>query len=104
MLPAAVPFQLRAEPPHEMSINRTAKGIVLVPCLLLGGCFLAAAAWSDGAASSNRPLALALGAALLGAGLLTQALPEQASDGTAAKAADPQVAQAKDPQTESQQP
>jgi hypothetical protein len=80
-----------------MSLNRTAKGIVLVPCLLLGGCFLAAAAWSDGAASANRPLALALGAALLGAGLLTQALPEQpkadqlASDATAAQAADPQT-------------
>jgi Na+/glutamate symporter len=59
-----------------MGINRTAKGIVLVPCLLLGGCFLAAAAWSDAAASANRPLALALGAALLGAGLLTQVLPE----------------------------
>ncbi len=80
-----------------MSINRTAKGIVLVPCLLLGGCFLAAAAWSDGAASANRPLALALGAALLGAGLLTQALPERpkagqvASDGTAAQASDPKT-------------
>jgi hypothetical protein len=91
-----------------MSLNRTAKGIVLVPCLLLGGCFLAAAAWSDGAASANRPLALALGAALLGAGLLTQALPERptagqlASDASAAKAADPKVAQAADSQTESQ--
>jgi hypothetical protein len=59
-----------------MGLNRTAKGIVLVPCLLLGGCFLAAAAWSDGAASDNRTLALALGAALVGAGLLAQALPE----------------------------
>ncbi len=93
-----------------MSLNRTAKGIVLVPCLLLGGCFLAAAAWSDGAASANRPLALALGAALLGAGLLTQVLPEQqktsqmTSDATEAQAADPQVAQAADPQTKSQQP
>ncbi len=85
-----------------MSLNRTAKGIVLVPCLLLGSCFLAAAAWSDGAASANRPLALALGAALLGAGLLTQALPEQASDANAAKAADPQMAQAANSQTDSQ--
>ncbi len=59
-----------------MGINRAAKGIVLVPCLLLGGCFLAAAAWGDGAAGANRPLALALGAALVGAGLLAQALPE----------------------------
>ena len=91
-----------------MSLNRTAKGIVLVPGLLLGGWFLAAAAWRDGAASANRPLALALGAALLGAGLLTQALPEQqktgqmTSDAADAKAADPQVAQASDSQTESQ--
>ena len=91
-----------------MSLNRTAKGIVLVPCLLLGSCFLAAAAWSDGAASANRPLALALGAALLGAGLLTQALPERqtagpvASDANAAKAADPQMAQAANSQTDSQ--
>jgi hypothetical protein len=85
-----------------MSINRTAKGIVLVPCLLLGGCFLAAAAWSDGASSANRPLALALGAALLGAGLLTQALPEQQTTGSLAS--DATEAQAADPQTESQQP
>ena len=83
-----------------MSINRTAKGIVLVPCLLLGGCFLAAAAWSDGAASANRPLALALGAALLGAGLLTQVLPERPKAGQVAS--DANAAQASDPKTESQ--
>ncbi|MFO8237095.1 MAG: GIVxVP protein, partial [Prochlorococcaceae cyanobacterium] len=54
-----------------MGINRTAKGIVLVPCLLLGGAFLAAAAWGgDGAAAANRTLALTLGAALMGGGLL----------------------------------
>ena len=41
-----------------MSLNRTAKGIVLVPSLLLGGGFLAAGVWSDGPAASNKVLAL----------------------------------------------
>jgi hypothetical protein len=59
-----------------MSLNRTAKGIVLVPSLLLGGAFLAAAAWIDGPAAANRNLALALGGILMGAGLLAQLLPE----------------------------
>ena len=59
-----------------MSLNRTAKGIVLVPSLLLGGAFLAAAVWGDGAAADNKTLALGLGAALMGAGLLAQLLPE----------------------------
>jgi hypothetical protein len=59
-----------------MSLNRTAKGIVLVPCLLLGAAFLAAAAWGEGAAQANRSLALWLGGALMGAGLLAQLLPE----------------------------
>jgi hypothetical protein len=59
-----------------MSLNRTAKGIVLVPSLLLGGAFLAAAAWLDGPAAQNRPLALTLGAILMGAGLLAQLLPD----------------------------
>ncbi|MEB3266462.1 MAG: GIVxVP protein [Cyanobacteriota bacterium] len=60
-----------------MSLNRTAKGIVLVPSLLLGGAFLAAAAWAgDGPAAQNRPLALALGGVLMAAGLLAQLLPE----------------------------
>ena len=35
-----------------MSLNRTAKGIVLVPTLLLGGAFLAAATWLDGPAAA----------------------------------------------------
>ncbi|WP_411867264.1 GIVxVP protein [Vulcanococcus limneticus] len=61
-----------------MGLNRTAKGIVLVPSLLLGSAFLAAAAWGE--AGSNRPLALGLGAALMGAGLLAQLLPEQAPE------------------------
>ena len=59
-----------------MSLNRTAKGIVLVPSLLLGGAFLAAGVWSDGPAASNRMLALTLGGVLMGAGLLPQLLPE----------------------------
>lgn len=58
-----------------MSLNRTAKGIVLVPSLLLGGAFLAAAVWANGPAAANRPLALGLGAALMAAGLLAQLLP-----------------------------
>ncbi|MCP9887754.1 hypothetical protein KBY96_07390 [Cyanobium sp. ATX 6A2] len=64
-----------------MGINRTAKGIVLVPCLLLGGAFLAAAAWGgDGAAAANRSLALSLGGVLIGGGLLAQLLPEQPAE------------------------
>jgi hypothetical protein len=59
-----------------MGLNRTARGIVLVPSLLLGGAFLAAASWGDGAAAQNRGLALCLGAILMGVGLLTQLLPE----------------------------
>ncbi|NQV10283.1 MAG: hypothetical protein HQ527_03815 [Cyanobacteria bacterium] len=59
-----------------MSLNRTAKGIVLVPSLLLGGAFLSAGVWLQGEAAANRPLALALGGLLLAAGLLTQLLPE----------------------------
>ncbi|MEX0588892.1 MAG: GIVxVP protein [Cyanobium sp.] len=62
-----------------MSFNRTAKGIVLVPSLLLGGAFLAAGVWSDPAAS-NKGLALSLGAALMLAGLLAQLLPESAPE------------------------
>lgn len=56
-------------------MNRTAKGIVLVPSLLLGAAFLAAGVWSD-AAGSNRTLALSIGAVLMGAGLLAQLFPE----------------------------
>jgi hypothetical protein len=58
-----------------MGLNRAAKGIVLVPSLLLGGAFLSAAAWMDGPAAQNRGLAIALGAVLFGAGLLAQLLP-----------------------------
>jgi hypothetical protein len=59
-----------------MSLNRTAKGIVLVPSLLLGGAFLATGAWAEGPAAANRGLALTLGGILMGAGLLAQLLPE----------------------------
>ncbi len=64
-----------------MGINRTAKGIVLVPTLLLGAAFLSAAAWLDGEAAANRPLALGLGLILIGAGLLAQLLPEPPQEG-----------------------
>ena len=55
-----------------MSRNRTAKGIVLVPCLLLGVAFLSAAAWGE---QSNQVLALMIGLGLVGAGLLAQFIP-----------------------------
>jgi hypothetical protein len=64
-----------------MGINRTARGIVLVPALLLGGAFLATAAWLDGPAAANRPLALGLGGLLVAAGLLTQLLPDDPEPG-----------------------
>lgn len=64
-----------------MSINRTAKGIVLVPSLLLGGAFLAAGTWMEGAAAANRPLAFTLGGVLVAAGLFTQLLPESQKEG-----------------------
>ncbi len=56
----------------RLSLNKTAKGIVLVPCLLLGGAFLSAAAWGD---QANHTLALGLGLGLMGAGLLAQLIP-----------------------------
>lgn len=59
-----------------MGLNRTARGIVLVPSLLLGGAFLATAVWIDGPAAQNRGLALALGGVLIAAGLLAQLLPD----------------------------
>lgn len=62
-----------------MSLNRTAKGIVLVPSLLLGGAFLAAGVWSDGPAETNRTLALSLGGLLMAAGLMAQLLPDGGS-------------------------
>ena len=55
-----------------MADNRVARGIVLVPCLLLGAAFLGTAAWGQGADADNRGLAAAIGAALLVAGLLSQ--------------------------------
>jgi len=64
-----------------MSINRTAKGIVLVPCLLLGAAFLAAAVWGDAAAAENQRLAMVIGVALMAGGLLAQLLPEQQPEG-----------------------
>jgi hypothetical protein len=64
-----------------MGLNRTARGIVLVPSLLLGGAFLATAAWVDGPAAANRPLALGLGGVLVAVGLLTQLLPDDPEPG-----------------------
>jgi predicted phage tail protein len=55
-----------------MSIDRTARGIVLVPCLLLGGAFLSAAAWGSAEAAANRSLALVIGLVLLMGGALAQ--------------------------------
>ncbi|MCS5692695.1 GIVxVP protein [Cyanobium sp. FGCU-6] len=63
-----------------MSRNRTAKGIVLVPSLLLGGAFIATAVWVDGPAAANRGLALTLGGILMAAGLLAQLLPDPPSE------------------------
>ena len=60
-----------------MSDNRIAKGIVLVPCLLLGGAFLATAIWGQGAAADNRGLAASIGVALLLAGLGAQWLSNE---------------------------
>ncbi|MEY3735761.1 MAG: hypothetical protein RLZZ624_820 [Cyanobacteriota bacterium] len=57
-----------------MGLNRTAKGIVLVPSLLLGAAFLSAAVWGE--AAETRPLALGLGLTLLAVGLLSQLFPE----------------------------
>ena len=57
-----------------MSLNKTAKGIVMVPCLLLGGAFLSAAVWGD---QANQTLAISLGLGLMGAGLLAQLIPTE---------------------------
>ena len=55
-----------------MADNRVARGIVLVPCLLLGGAFLATAVWGQGVAAENRTLAASIGSGLVLAGLLAQ--------------------------------
>ena len=55
-----------------MADNRIARGIVLVPCLLLGGAFLATAVWGQGVAETNRGLAAGIGALLFLAGGLSQ--------------------------------
>jgi hypothetical protein len=66
-----------------MGLNRLAKGIVLVPCLLLGVAFLCAAVWGDGPAAANRSLALGLGGLLLLVALLSQFLPEPSASSEA---------------------
>jgi hypothetical protein len=60
-----------------LGINRAAKGVVLVPTLLLGSAFLATAAWGPAAAADNKPLAIVVGCVLIAAGLLAQLMPEQ---------------------------
>jgi hypothetical protein len=57
-----------------MSLDRTARGIVLVPCLLLSGAFLSAAAWGPAEAGPNRSLALIIGLALVLGGALAQVI------------------------------
>lgn len=63
-----------------MSRNRIAKGIVLVPSLLLGSAFLAVAAWGGGPGGTNQALALTLGLTLIGVGLASQVLPDWGQD------------------------
>ena len=63
-----------------MADNRVAKGIVLVPCLLLGGAFLATAVWGQGAAADNRGLAAAIGVALMLAGVGAQWLSNESAE------------------------
>ena len=65
MIPAVSPLA-------EMADNRIARGIVLVPCLLLGGAFLATAVWGQGEAAENQRLAALIGVGLLLAGGLSQ--------------------------------
>ena len=62
-----------------MADNRIARGIVLVPCLLLGAAFLATAVWGQGAAAENRNLAVGIGLGLLVAGMLSQVRTDDAS-------------------------
>ena len=66
-----------------MAENRIAKGIVLVPCLLLGGAFLATAIWGQGAAADNRGLAASIGVALLLAGVGAQWLSNESAESSA---------------------
>jgi len=80
-MPASL-SRLASEIQPEMADNRVARGIVLVPCLLLGGAFLATAVWGQGVAAENRPLAAALGFGLLLAGAMAQWRVSEASDTT----------------------
>ena len=59
--------------------NKVAQGIVLVPCLLLGGAFLSSAVWSPGILNPNRLLAIGLGVLLIITGIIAQLLSSQDS-------------------------
>ncbi|MGC6482151.1 MAG: GIVxVP protein [Synechococcus sp.] len=61
-----------------MARNSVAAGVVMVPCVLLGGAFMSTALWTD-AAGPNRPLALGISVILVGAGLLAYLLPGSGS-------------------------
>ena len=51
--------------------NRLARGLVMVPAVLLGGVFMATGLfWSQEGSVASRGLAIGLGLLLLGAGLL----------------------------------
>ena len=56
-------------------MTRTARTIVMVPAVLLGGSFIATGLWADGPAAGNAVLAMGLGGLLLAAGLVVQLAP-----------------------------
>ena len=57
--------------------NRIAKGIVLVPCLLLGSAFFFEAIWGREISQESRIFISIIGLILIIAGVLTQFLPSK---------------------------
>lgn len=55
--------------------NRLARGLVMVPAVVLGGVFMATGFYSQAANFNGRVLAIGLGLLLLGAGLVVGLLP-----------------------------
>ncbi len=55
--------------------NRLARGLVMVPAVVLGGVFMATGVYSQAANFNGRVLAIGLGLLLLGAGLVVGLLP-----------------------------